>query len=130
MGDTDITIKFEPEILKAYNKNEAEMKINIGNKGNALLWCECEIKVVSPLSLMHDRELNEARTRIGIIKPGSNMEKRVKIYTRPNNFPEEYKVHITTFAYGEDGAIVERNETDGSIQCVENGKNEGGGDNK
>ncbi len=119
MDEMQVELEFEPDTLKAYAKNEAEMRIRISNKGAELLWCEADIGVVSPLSLAHDRELDMARTRIGIIKPGASVEKRVKLYTRPNNFPDDYKVHITTFAYGEDGAISQRMEKDGIITCAE-----------
>ncbi|MEM3227960.1 MAG: hypothetical protein QXR58_00965 [Candidatus Micrarchaeaceae archaeon] len=125
MENIKIELKFEPDTLKAYAKNEAEMKIKINNTGEELVWCECDIGVTSPLSLAHDRELDVARTRVGIVRPKSSMEKRVRLYTRPNNFPDEYKVHVTTFAYGEDGAITERNESYGTIVCRDEKENAG-----
>ncbi|MGC8478572.1 MAG: hypothetical protein ACP5NE_01430 [Candidatus Micrarchaeia archaeon] len=119
MSEIEVDFEFKPATLKAYAKNEAEMGIKISNKGEELLWCEAEVGVVSPLSLAHDRELELARTRIGIIKQGGSAEKRVKLYTRPNNFPDDYKIKVTIFAYGEDGAISQRIDKESIIACVE-----------
>lgn len=119
MGDIDLSIAFEPEQFKAYTRNENEMKLKFNNMGSGTFWCECEINVASPLSLASDKELNSARTRVGILKSGSALEKRVKLYTRPNNFPDDYKVKITSFLYDEDGAIAERKESEATIKCEE-----------
>jgi hypothetical protein len=119
MGDIDLSVTFEPERFRAYFKNEAEMKLKFSNPGKGTFWCECEINVVSPLSLAHDKELDAARTKVGILKPGSSIEKRIKLYTRPNNFPDDYKVKLTSFFYDEDGAISERTESEASIKCEE-----------
>ena len=71
-------------------------------------WCQCDILVNSPLSLGHDKELNAGRTMIGILRPDRRLEKQIKLYTRPNNFPDSYDINITAYLYDEDGAIAER----------------------
>lgn len=119
MGDIELSVTFEPDHFKAYSRNESEMKLKFSNVGAGTFWCECEVTVASPLSLAHDRGLDAARTRVGILKPGGGLEKRIKLFTRPNNFPDDYKIKITSFLYDEDGAIVERKENEASIKCEE-----------
>jgi len=114
-----VTVKFDPQVLNAYKRNEATMHISFENVDSAKqYWCECEIAVKSPLSLAGDRELDAGRTRIGIVKPNESKNKQVKLYTRPSNFPDSYRVGITTYVYDDDGAIAERLEQTESIACV------------
>jgi hypothetical protein len=112
--------RFEPVSLRANRRNEATMYLSVAvDDGQKIYWCECDINVSSPLSLAHDKELNMGRTRIGIIKPNSKIEKQVKLYTRPNNFPDSYPVSITAYLYDEDGAIAERTVQSERIICEE-----------
>ncbi len=118
MSDLSVSAKFVPEKLKAYAKNEAIMIIRLGNANKTNhYWCECDVNVKSPLSLAHDRELDTGRTRMGIVHPESAIEKQIKIYTRPNNFPDGYAVKITAYVYDQDGAISERIELQATIEC-------------
>lgn len=113
-----VNTKFEPAVMKAYKKNETVMSLSLSSSDSAkTYWCECDITVQPPLSLAHDKELNIGRTRIGILKPNGNLEKQIKLYTRPNNFPDNYNFNITTYVYDEDGAIAERWEHDQTIKC-------------
>ncbi|MCL5412526.1 MAG: hypothetical protein M1474_02705 [Candidatus Marsarchaeota archaeon] len=115
-----IEATFEPQVLKAYDRNEVSMTLKFsGAAQERYLWCECDVTVASPLSLAPDQELDAAHTRVGILKPGSSLEKRVNLYTRPNNFPDEYRVGITAFFYDDDGAIAERREYKAVIPCTE-----------
>lgn len=121
MSSVSISARFEPESLSAYARNEALMSILLSNSSeDKTYWCECDVAVKSPLSLAHDRELNVGRTRVGILKPGRSMEKQIKLYTRPNNFPDDYPVGITVYLYDEDGAISERLAHETRIACKEN----------
>jgi hypothetical protein len=118
MAAIRLTVKFEPQKLRAYNRNEAVMNLAFENADGAKqYWCECEIEVKPPLSLAGDKELNAGRTRVGIVKPAESKSKQVKLYTRPNNFPDSYSVGITTFVYDDDGTIAERLEQTESIAC-------------
>jgi len=118
MPIVDISAKFEPETLKAYKRNEATMHLSLKNPDESkTFWCECDIKVNPPLSLAYDRELNAGHARVGILKPNGNAVKPIKIYTRPNNFPDDYALNITAYVYDEDGAIAERIEHNTSIKC-------------
>ncbi len=118
MGDIEVDVGFVPEKLKAFTKNVLQMDISVKNSGTETYWGECDVVLASPLSLSHDSELNMGRTRIGILKPGHSLNKQVKIYTRPNNYPDDYKFSIIAYVYDGEGAIAERIERKLSIQCA------------
>lgn len=118
MPDAKVETRFDPVSLKANNRNEATMFLSVSaTNGSKIYWCECDIIVSPPLSLAHDKELNIGRTRVGILKPDHKLEKQVKLYTRPNNFPDNYPVSITTYLYDEEGVIAERIEQSELIKC-------------
>ena len=124
MAKMQVTVKFDPQTLKAYKRNDLAMHLEFNNVDDTKeYWCECEIAVKSPLSLALDRELDDGRTRAGIIGPGESRNKLVKLYTRPINFPDNYRVKITTFVYDDDGAIAERLEQTEDIVCEADAKN-------
>jgi len=118
MGNIEIGISFMPEKLKAFTKNEVQMNIEVKNSGTEIYWSECDVALAPPLSLSHDSELNLGRTRIGILKPGQLLNRQVKLYTRPNNYPDDYKFSIIAYIYDGDGAISERLEKRLSIPCA------------
>jgi len=113
----EVSARFEPDVLKAYAKNDAMLVITVKNLDGVPYWCECDVSVKHPLSLAYDRELGIGRTRMGILKPGGMIEKKIKIFTLPNNFPDDYQVAMTAYVYGEDGAIAERLEKSESVPC-------------
>jgi hypothetical protein len=118
MPSAIVETRFDPVSLKANNRNEATMYISIDSSdGSKIYWCECDITVSPPLSLAHDKELDMGHTRIGLLKPRQKIEKQVKLYTRPNNYPDDYPVSIVTYLYDEDGAIAERIEQRERIKC-------------
>ena len=118
MEKVEMSVGFEPEELKAYSKNEQYLILSLKSiDGSSSYWCECDVSVKPPLSLAHDKELNTGRTKVGIIKPGGMLGKRIRLFTMPNNMPDEYKVSITAYIYGEDGTIAERFDTSGSLPC-------------
>ncbi len=123
---TNLSIKtiLEPSDLKAYSRNEALLLIEISNQNEQVLWCESEIKVTSPLSLAFDYELNRGFVRIGMMEPNKTKKKKVNLYTRPNNFPDDYKLNILFFIYDKDGVIFERIEHQVIVPCKENKKEE------
>ena len=55
---------------------------------------------------------------LGIINPGA-ATKKLKIYTKATNVPSTYKVSVTTYLYGEDGAIAERGECTAEISAID-----------
>ncbi len=118
MAKVQVAVKFDPQTLKAYSRNEATMHLVFESVDSLKqYWCECEIAMKSPLSLAGDRELDAGRTRVGIVRPNESKSKQVKIYTRPINFPDSYKVNITTYVYDDDGTIAERLEQTENIVC-------------
>ncbi|MEM0201839.1 MAG: hypothetical protein QXR73_01530 [Candidatus Micrarchaeaceae archaeon] len=118
MPITNISVKFEPEKLKANARNESMLILVVENMDESKdYWCESEVSVKPPLSLAHDIELNMGKMRVGILKPKGKLEKKIRIYTRPNNFPDTYNVNITTYVYDEEGVIAERVESKGTIPC-------------
>lgn len=118
MATIDLTTEFEPQVLKAYTRNEAVMKITMKSLDQArTFWCECDINVKPPLTLAHDKDLGVGRTRVGILKPNGEIMKPIKLYTSTNNFPDEYPISITAYVYDEDGAIAERLEFAKSVKC-------------
>lgn len=118
MPSAQVETRFDPASLKANNKNEASMYIYVRSESDSrIYWCECDIMVSPPLSLAYDKEMNMGHARIGILKPMNRIEKQVKLYTRPNNFPDDYPVSIITYLYDEDGAIAERIEQREKVKC-------------
>ena len=118
MGNVDVEVSFVPEKLRAFSRNELQMSITLKNIGSETYWGECDVVLAPPLSLSHDSELNIGRTRVGILNPGLGASKPVKIYTRPNNYPDDYKFSIVAYIYDSDGAISERVEKKLSIPCA------------
>ncbi len=112
-------MRFEPEALKAYAKSEPFLILTLKNEDSSSYWCECDVNVKPPLSLAHDKELNTGRTKVGIVKPNGSLDKKIRLFTRPNNFPDEYPIGVTSYIYDEDGAIAERVETNGTLACKE-----------
>ena len=120
MEGAETTISFEPAVLKAYSRNEAYMTITVSGRGaGPIYWCESEVNVSPPLTLAPDADMLKAKTRIGIIKPSGAATKKLKIYTKATNVPSTYKVSVTTYLYGEDGAIAERGECTAEISAID-----------
>ena len=118
MAKTNLEVAFEPEKVRANSKNEVAMTLKLSTGDDKPLWCECDILVKYPLSLAYDRELKAARSRLGLLKPGKAIEKKVKLYTMPNNSLGQYLVGIVTYAYGEDGVIEDRQQRKAELDCV------------
>lgn len=118
MPNAQVETRFDPASLKANNKNEASMYICVSSESDSkVYWCECDIVVSTPLSLAYDKELDKGHTRIGILRPRNKIEKQIKLYTRPNNYPDDYPVSIVMYLYDEDGAIAERIEQREKVKC-------------
>jgi hypothetical protein len=116
----NLDVTFSPEKLKMNAKNDAFLVLKFTNTDNEkIFWCETDVLVKHPLSLAFDRELELGRTRVGILKPNKSAEKKVRIYTRPNNYPGAYSLAITAYVYDEEGVISERLERKAEVECVE-----------
>lgn len=118
MDNIELKINFDPQELKQNVKNEFFIILNFSNTNSNLnFWCECDLLVKHPLSLAHDKVLDIGRTRVGIIEPKQSIEKRIKIYTRPNNYPGEYELNLTAYLYDKEGIISERIDRKETIIC-------------
>ncbi len=123
MSIIKVEAKFEPAALRANRRNESVMNLSVSIEDNPKdYWCQCEILLNPPLSLAPDKELKAGRIMMGILRPGRKIVKPVKLYTRPNNFPDSYPIGITAYLYDEDGAIAERVELNESILCDVDGQ--------
>ncbi len=109
----------DPPVLKAFVRNEASVSLSFSNGDDAIYWCECEVKVAAPLTLAHDRDLKSGMTKVGILKPNGSAEKRIKVYTSSNSFPDTYEVSVTAFLYDETGSIAKRIDHKFGIECSE-----------
>jgi hypothetical protein len=118
MEDIDIQVAFSPEKIKAGSKNETVMTLKLSTSGESVLWCECIFLVKYPLSLAYDKELGGARSKLGLLRPGKALEKRIRLYTMPNNRPGPYQIGVVAQMYGEDGVIEDRQERKFEIECV------------
>ncbi|MEM0201805.1 MAG: hypothetical protein QXR73_01335 [Candidatus Micrarchaeaceae archaeon] len=121
MATVELKTSFEPELLRAFMKNEFRMKVEFRNSDpEQMYWCESDIIVKAPLSLAHDMPMENGRMRIGLLKPNSTISKVVNLYTLPNNFPDSYKINFVVYLYDEDGTISDRIEKTTSIECRQN----------
>lgn len=118
MAKANLEVIFEPATVKANTKNEVSMTLKLSTSDDKALWCECDIYVKYPLSLAYDRELKAARSRLGLVKPDRTIEKKIKLYTMPNNSEGQYLVGVVTYAYGEDGVIEDRQQRKAELDCV------------
>lgn len=116
------SVHFTPMRLTAYMRNEVEMEVGANNAGDQPLWIECDVKVPSAISLAPDRQLEGGRTRLGIALPGEKVGKKVKIYAGAASYPDEYKLTMTFYAYGKDGAIAKRIDHIERLRCVRGGE--------
>ena len=118
MENIKLKVNFDPMELKQNSKNEFFLILDFSNINDKLnFWCECDVIVKHPLSLAHDKMLDIGRTRVGIIGPNENIEKRIKVYTRPNNYPGEYELSLTAYLYDREGIIAERIDRKDTVIC-------------
>ena len=115
----DISVNVDPPVLKAFMRNEASVSLSFRNDGDSIYWCECEVRVAPPLTLAHDRDLKNGLTKVGMLRPNGTAEKKIKVYTSSNSFPDTYEVGVTAFLYDETGSIAQRVEHKFGIECAE-----------
>ncbi|MCL4383019.1 hypothetical protein M1278_00050 [Candidatus Marsarchaeota archaeon] len=119
MANLIIKTEIQPSALKAFSKNEVVLFIEVFNPTSQILWGESEINVNSPLSLSFDSELNKGKMRVGILEPNQKKQKKLNIYTKQNNYPDDYKINMIFFVYDTDGAIFERIDQQVILPCKE-----------
>ncbi len=118
----EIRTSFYPIRLQAYQRSECDMEVSVLNTTGQPLWLECDAKVPEAISLAPDRQLSAGRTRLGIAIPGGVCKKKVKVYAGAASYPDTFKILVTVFAYGQDGAIAYRQENRSDLRCVKFGE--------
>jgi len=114
-----ILTSIEPSEINAFIKQEAELKIEVGNLSNEHVWCEVDISLPSTLSLAPHEQLQKGRMRIGIIDPGQTNIKTCKIYSSSSTFPDIQEIEITAYIFNKKGVVEERLETKQQIKVIE-----------
>jgi len=114
-----ILTSIEPSEIDAFTKQEAELKIEVGNLSNEHVWCEVDISLPTTLSLAPHEQLQKGRMRIGIIDPGQTSVKTCKIYSSTSSFPDIHEIEITAYIFNKKGVIEERLETKQQLKIIE-----------
>lgn len=119
MPNIEINITASPSELLAFRRNEVNLLVNFSLSGGEPYWVEAIIEVNPPLSLAPDRSLTMGKMNVGIFSNNSQKERRVKIFSNTNLYPDTYIIKITALVYNIDGAIEERKEVKHEIECSE-----------
>jgi len=119
MPEFATTLSLTSEKIKAFTYNEFEMNLAIITDDAEPYWVEALYEVPVPLTLAPDKSLVTAKGLIGILQKGEKREKRVKIYTSSDVYPNIYKIKVTLYIYDKDGAISERKEYTKELECSE-----------
>jgi hypothetical protein len=120
----EIKIENSPEKLVAFRRNEINCvaKFSI-SEANGNYWVEALVEVDHPLSLAPDRQLKLGKINVGIFNGSSHKEKRFKIFSNNDIYPDTFSLKVTALIYDEDGAVADRKEIKHEIVCSdENGK--------
>lgn len=114
-----ILTSIEPSEINAFQKQEAELKIEVGNLSNEHVWCEVDVSLPSTLSLAPHQQLQKGRMRIGIIPPGQSSTKSCKIYSNSSTFPDVHEIEIIAYIFNKNGVIEERLETKQQLKTIQ-----------
>ncbi|MGI0141080.1 MAG: hypothetical protein ACREBF_00300 [Candidatus Micrarchaeales archaeon] len=119
MPEISANLSLTIDKIKAFTYNELEIKVSLATLDPEPYWAECVYEVPQPLSLAPDKSLTTAKSLIGIIQKGETREKRAKIYTSSEVYPDTYKIKLTLYLYDKGGAISERKEYFKELECGE-----------
>jgi len=108
---------FQPLRLTAFIRNDVEMRLEIENLSEELLWVETEVGVPDSVSLAPNRDLEKARLRVGIIPPKTRREVMARIYASGKSYPDSYKIAVALFGFGRDGALYAREDKQVELRC-------------
>jgi len=109
--------RFSPIRMVAYSRSEIEMEVSVRNDGAEPLWVECDLTIPEAISLAPDKLLSKGRIRVGIVMPGEKLSKKTKIWGGASSYPDTYRLRLTFFGFGKDGAISERAEARADLRC-------------
>jgi len=128
MPTLELSVESNPQELIAFRRNELDFKIKfvLSNvDSNSAYWVETLVEVEPPISLAPDRPLKLGKINVGILSNGAVKEKRFKIFSNNDIYPDTFQIKITTLMYDSDGAVAERKEVKHDIVCVNKGEKDG-----
>ncbi|MGC8662300.1 MAG: hypothetical protein ACP5RT_00750 [Candidatus Micrarchaeia archaeon] len=114
-----ISTNSNPTEIPAFRKNEVNFSVKFGiDNSTGPYWLEAIISVPHPLSLAPDRQLNDGKMNVGILA-GDNKEKKFKVFSNNNIYPNTFTIKITALAYDTDGAVAAREEAKYELDCID-----------
>ncbi|MGC9099051.1 MAG: hypothetical protein ACP5HW_00680 [Candidatus Micrarchaeia archaeon] len=117
-----ISASSNPGEIIAFRKNEVNFLVKFSVDEEKPYWIEALVSVPHPLSLAPDRPLNEGKMNVGILS-GNSKEKRFKVFSNNDVYPDLFVIRITALAYDSEGAVAAREEAKYELACSEkNGK--------
>ena len=115
--NADLTLNLER--IKAFTSNEFELTLKASTTSAEPCWVEAVFEVPPPLTLAPDKPLTTGKSLVGIVSAGKAKEKKIKIYSGNDVYPDTYKIKATLYAYDADGAIAERKDFYRELECGE-----------
>ncbi|MGB9732591.1 MAG: hypothetical protein ACP5P2_00635 [Candidatus Micrarchaeia archaeon] len=118
MPALDINIESTPDRLRPFRRNEVDFTARFSmSPGKEHYWIEALVEVEPPLSLAPDRHLKMGKINVGILSEGLSKEKRFKVFSNNDIFPNTFTLRITALVYDGDGAVADRKEVKYELEC-------------
>ncbi|MFP3215599.1 MAG: hypothetical protein RXR32_03580 [Candidatus Micrarchaeota archaeon] len=128
MPNLELSIESNPQELIAFRRNELDVKLKFTLSDvdpSSSYWVETLVEVEPPISLAPDRSLKLGKINVGILSNGAVKEKRFKIFSNNDIYPDTFQIKITTLIYDSDGAVADRKEVKYDITCINKGEKDG-----
>jgi len=128
MPNLELSIESNPQELMAFRRNELDVKLKFALSDvdpSSSYWVETLVEVEPPISLAPDRSLKLGKINVGILSNGVVKEKRFKIFSNNDIYPDTFRIKITTLIYDSDGAVADRKEVKYDVTCINKGEKDG-----
>jgi len=128
MPTLELSVESNPQELIAFRRNELDFKLKFtfsDADASRNYWVEALVEVEPPISLAPDRSLKIGKINVGILSNGVVKEKRFKIFSNNDIYPDTFQIKITTLMYDSDGAVAERKEVKHDVVCTDKGGKDG-----
>jgi len=128
MPNLELSIESSPQELMAFRRNELDVKLKFALSDvdpSSSYWVETLVEVEPPISLAPDRSLKLGKINVGILSNGVVKEKRFKIFSNNDIYPDTFRIKITTLIYDSDGAVADRKEVKYDVTCINKGEKDG-----
>ncbi|MGC8538370.1 MAG: hypothetical protein ACP5MK_00690 [Candidatus Micrarchaeia archaeon] len=112
----------EPEKIKAFRTGSNDIILNVSTTDSGPFWVEGIFDIEPPLSFAPDQQIKTAKSTVGIVWDKHSVDKRIKVFSQSNVYPNTYKMKITFFIYDKDAVISDRVEHTVEIECVGDAK--------